>query len=243
MHGILARARKVLFCCFDGSDIEPSFELASSSRASKGEKIAGSESILLSVSVGQPPHEPGCLTPPAQVSFTATSSIPSSTLPPSTIPSASRPSIVDTEAERVGNVVDVHHLVADLMLDGARPTVAGAAHHEGDVGASLALLEGCCRGSIPQPADSNYQRDLSHFTDPLTHHLPPSYPRTRLPQFDDPDFYLHIDPFQIQSGEPEATTEDFQQDRSVNFENRPSPGDVSWWYQSEENFSLFPDLH
>ncbi|GMH41790.1 hypothetical protein BSKO_09700 [Bryopsis sp. KO-2023] len=227
-----ASAKKVLFCCFDGGENEPTFELAS------WESKTGLGTISLTASV---PHGPAAIfTPPPTVSLTATSpssvSLPSSTPPPSTppsstIPQSRCPSTVGSQADRVGNVVDVNHLVADLMLDGARPTVGGAAHHEGDLAATLALLEGCCRGSIPQPSDSDYRRDLSHFTDPLTHHLPASYPRTRLPQFDDPTFYHHIDPLGFQpSGEPEATN---------HHESSPPADSTDWWYQSEDNFTLF----
>ncbi|GMH38470.1 hypothetical protein BSKO_06354 [Bryopsis sp. KO-2023] len=216
--------RKWLLCCFPEADSDP-WSVEASSRSAE-EKQVHLAPISISVSTGLLSRGPGSPPPTQTVSFTATNA--SSTIPPSPVP-PSCPSFAHSDAERISNVVDSIHLIADLMLDGTRPAAGGQPHHEGDLAASLNLLQGCCRRSIPQPADSDYRRDLSHNTDSITRLLPASYPLTRLPQLEDPNFlHHHIDPFQ--SVEPEV----------ANQQGFDSSGDVSeYWYRSDGNFTFF----
>ncbi|GMH41806.1 hypothetical protein BSKO_09716 [Bryopsis sp. KO-2023] len=93
---------------------------------------------------------------------------------------------------------------------------------------------GFWRRSVPQPADSDYRRDLSHNTNPVSLLLPASHPTTRLPQLGDPSFLHHIDPFGFQQFvDPEVTG-------NQGFDSSQPPGDViDWWYQSDDTFSFF----
>ncbi|GMH41792.1 hypothetical protein BSKO_09702 [Bryopsis sp. KO-2023] len=229
MSAISGCIRKWLLCCFPQADTD-AWSVEESSRSAKEEEkeLVQLAPISISVSTGLLTHGPGLPSPTPTVSFTATTTSSSSTVPSSSVP-PSCPS-AHSHADRASNVVDVSHLIADLMLDGTRPAAGGAAHHEGNLVASLELLQGCCRRSIPQPADSDYRRDLSSNTNPITRLLPASYPVHRLPQLEDPNFlHHHIDPLQP-AGEAQATTSN----------HYPSPADLSdWWYQSEDNFTLF----
>ncbi|GMH41800.1 hypothetical protein BSKO_09710 [Bryopsis sp. KO-2023] len=242
--------RKWLLCCFPEADTDP-WSVEASSRSAEDKQVHLAP-ISISVSTGLLSRGPGSPPPTQTVSFTATnasstippSTIPPSIVPPSTVPSSTNssstipplpvppscPSFAHSDAERISNVVESVHLIADLMLDGTRPAAGGQPRHEGDLVASLELLQGCCRRSIPQPADSDYRRDLSHNTNPITRLLPASYPIHRLPQLEDPNFlHHHIDSFQ-QSVEPEV----------ANQQGFHSSGDVTnWWYRSDDDFSFF----
>ncbi|GMH45370.1 hypothetical protein BSKO_13327 [Bryopsis sp. KO-2023] len=193
--------------------------------------------------------------------------------------------VQDSETARLANVVDLNQLIGELSLEGMRSEVAGVAagpgHYEGNPAASLELLQACCRRSMPQPADSDYKSDLSHHTNRVTPHLPASYPTTRLPQLDDPNFYqkmeqeglffsFYFQPGSIQqfaaakdlkrqawryniehkawfqrSGEPKATTKDYEQgsyiyfDKSLSPGNSDNPADVNGWcYRKKDNFTF-----
>lgn len=59
---------------------------------------------------------------------------------------------------------------------------------------SLQLLEACSRRSMPQPADADYRIELANSQRSIYQHLPVTFPRHRLPQLEEPDFYQHLDP-------------------------------------------------
>ncbi|GMH41697.1 hypothetical protein BSKO_09607 [Bryopsis sp. KO-2023] len=102
----------------------------------------------------------------------------------------------DSQSAKLANVVDVNLLIGKLSLEGTWSP--DAIHHSPET--ALTLLEGCCRASIPQPADSTYSRDLSHSFHPMSPHIPASYPTTPLPQLADPHFFRHLDPACFQDG-------------------------------------------
>ncbi|GMH41767.1 hypothetical protein BSKO_09677 [Bryopsis sp. KO-2023] len=103
---------------------------------------------------------------------------------------------VDSQMAMLANVADVNLLISKLSLEGTW----SPAELEYSPENALSLLEGCCRASIPQPADSTYNRDLSHSFNPLSPHTPASYPTTNLPQFNDPNFFRRFDPACFQDG-------------------------------------------
>ncbi|GMH34135.1 hypothetical protein BSKO_01969 [Bryopsis sp. KO-2023] len=165
MNCVSACVRKWLLCCFPHEEESESCIADAESRQGQDKKEVAMGAISLTASTGLLSHGPGFLSPPQTVSLTATDT-------PSPLGSSDSSSegsdvsqgaraMMDPEADRLANVVDVTHLIADLMLDGTRPAMGGQPYHEGNLETSLHLLQGCSRASIPQPEDFDYRRNLT----------------------------------------------------------------------------------
>ncbi|GMH41762.1 hypothetical protein BSKO_09672 [Bryopsis sp. KO-2023] len=176
----LIPARRVRFAATDGTPTSTSTTSPPTTASSTtGSSITGDESTV--PSGGCPVGTPDS---PSSVSGSSSGEAASDTS------QGTQERRVDSQTAMLANVVDVNLLIGELSLEGT----TGPAGFEHSPETALSLLEGCCRASIPQPADSTYNRDLSHAFNPVSPHTPASYPTTELPQFHDPNFFRCLDP-------------------------------------------------